>query len=234
MTMMKGWIDDLIGMVFPRVCEVCGQSLVHGEEYLCLGCFVGMPRTGIHCDAFNAVHQRLAGKTPVDRAASMYWYYRQSDYARLIHEAKYRGRPALARWLGQRYAAEIKPDRFFDGIDLLLPVPMHFLKRMFRGYNQAEAIARGVSVETGIPVGHNLVARRGHATQTRKDSYGRYLNSRGIYGVRRSEELSGRHLLVIDDVVTTGATLLACLDELHAAAPTATLSVLTLAATHLR
>lgn len=149
MTMMKGWIDDLIGMVFPRVCEVCGQSLVHGEEYLCLDCFVGMPRTGIHRDTFNAVHRRLAGKTPVDRAASMYWYYRQSDYARLIHEAKYRGRPALARWLGHRYAAEIKADGFFDGIDLLLPVPMYFLKRMFRGYNQAEAIALGVSAESG-------------------------------------------------------------------------------------
>lgn len=228
------WGRDLLRIIFPEVCEVCGRSLVKGEKVMCLHCDVSMPRTLVHNDEFNVIHRRLAGSTPIDRAAGMFYYYRESEYARLIHVAKYNSRPIVARQLAEMYACELKPDGFFDGIDVILPVPLHKLKLIRRGYNQSEEIAQGLSAVTGIMVGDNLVALRGHSTQTKKNSYSRWVNAQGVYAVERGDEFEGKHVLVVDDVITTGATLLACCEAIHRVAPTARISVLSLAVTHLR
>ena len=231
---LKGWFSDLLRIVFPDVCEVCGSSLVRGEEVICLKCDMNMPRTRVHNDSFNIIHERLAGKTPIERAAGYFYYYRESDYAAIIHNAKYNGRPIIARKLAMRFARELMADNFFDGIDLVLYVPMFFLKKIKRGYNQSEYIAQGISQATNIPIGHNLISKRSHSSQTKKNSYSRWLNAQGVYDVINSDELENKHVLIVDDVVTTGATLLACCDVVHNAVPSATISVLSLAVTRLR
>ena len=231
---LKGWFSDLLRIVFPDVCEVCGSSLVRGEDVICLKCDMNMPRTRVHNDSFNIIHERLAGKTPIERAAGYFYYYRESDYAAIIHNAKYNGRPIIARKLAMRFARELMADNFFDGIDIILYVPMFFLKKIKRGYNQSEYIANGLSQATNIPVGHNLISKRSHSSQTKKNSYSRWLNAQGVYDVINSDELENKHVLIVDDVVTTGATLLACCDVVHNAVPSATISVLSLAVTRLR
>ena len=231
---LKGWFSDLLRIVFPDVCEVCGSSLVREEEVICLKCDMNMPRTRVHNDSFNIIHERLAGKTPIERAAGYFYYYRESDYAAIIHNAKYNGRPIIARKLAMRFARELMADNFFDGIDVVLYVPMFFLKKIKRGYNQSEYIAQGISRATNIPVGHNLISKRSHSSQTKKNSYSRWLNAQGVYDVINSDELENKHVLIVDDVVTTGATLLACCDVVHNAVPSATISVLSLAVTRLR
>ena len=231
---LKGWFSDLLRIVFPDVCEVCGSSLVRGEEVICLKCDMNMPRTRVHNDSFNIIHERLAGKTPIERASGYFYYYRESDYAAIIHNAKYNGRPIIARKLAMRFARELMADNFFDGIDLVLYVPMFFLKKIKRGYNQSEYIAQGISQATNIPVGHNLISKRSHSSQTKKNSYSRWLNAQGVYDVINSDELENKHVLIVDDVITTGATLLACCDVVHNAVPSATISVLSLAVTRLR
>lgn len=231
---LKGWFSDLLRIVFPDVCEVCGSSLVRGEEVICLKCDMNMPRTRVHNDSFNIIHERLAGKTPIERAAGYFYYYRESDYAAIIHNAKYNGRPIIARKLAMRFARELMADNFFDGIDVVLYVPMFFLKKIKRGYNQSEYIAQGISQATNIPIGHNLISKRSHSSQTKKNSYSRWLNAQGVYDVINSDELENKHVLIVDDVVTTGATLLACCDVVHNAVPSATISVLSLAVTRLR
>lgn len=231
---LKGWFSDLLRIVFPDVCEVCGSSLVRGEDVICLKCDMNMPRTRVHNDSFNIIHERLAGKTPIERAAGYFYYYRESDYAAIIHNAKYNGRPIIARKLAMRFARELMADNFFDGIDLVLYVPMFFLKKIKRGYNQSEYIANGISQATNIPIGHNLISKRSHSSQTKKNSYSRWLNAQGVYDVINSEELENKHVLIVDDVITTGATLLACCDVVHNAVPSATISVLSLAVTRLR
>lgn len=231
---LKGWFSDLLRIVFPDVCEVCGSSLVRGEEVICLKCDMNMPRTRVHNDSFNIIHERLAGKTPIERAAGYFYYYRESDYAAIIHNAKYNGRPIIARKLAMRFARELMADNFFDGIDIILYVPMFFLKKIKRGYNQSEYIAQGISQATNIPIGHNLISKRSHSSQTKKNSYSRWLNAQGVYDVINSDELENKHVLIVDDVVTTGATLLACCDVVHNAVPSATISVLSLAVTRLR
>ena len=231
---LKGWFSDLLRIVFPDVCEVCGSSLVRGEEVICLKCDMNMPRTRVHNDSFNIIHERLAGKTPIERAAGYFYYYRESDYAAIIHNAKYNGRPIIALKLAMRFAGELMADNFFDGIDIILYVPMFFLKKIKRGYNQSEYIAQGISQATNIPIGHNLISKRSHSSQTKKNSYSRWLNAQGVYDVINSDELENKHVLIVDDVITTGATLLACCDVVHNAVPSATISVLSLAVTRLR
>lgn len=227
------WGRNLLNVVFPRLCEVCGATLVDGEDALCLKCLIDMPRTSLHRDNFNAIHQRLAGPVPVQRAGAFFYYYRGNPYSQLIHKAKYNNLPSLGRRLGSLYASEIIGDRFFDGIDMILPVPLHWFKQLTRGYNQSREIACGIASVTRIPVGDNLIARKGHSTQTRKNSFDRWLNASDIYRVVRGVELEGKHLLVVDDVITTGATTLACCQAIHKAAPTAKISVAALSLTHL-
>lgn len=228
--MLKG----VVNLIWPDVCEVCGCTLVKGEKVICLGCRLRLPRTNLHTQEFGLIHHRLAGRVPIERAAGYFYYYRSDSFTRLIHAAKYNGRPNVARYLAREYAVEIKDDGFFSGIDLILPVPLHRFKLWKRGYNQTEYLARGLKDATGIAIGSNLVATRGHSTQTRKGSYMRWLNTRNIYDVVRPDELEGKHILVVDDVITTGATLQACCEAIHRSAPTATISVLTLAVSHLQ
>lgn len=228
--MLKG----VVNLIWPDVCEVCGCTLVKGEKVICLGCRLKLPRTNLHTQEFSLIHHRLAGRVPIERAAGYFYYYRSDSFTRLIHAAKYNGRPNVARYLAREYAGEIKDDGFFSGIDLILPVPLHRFKLWKRGYNQTEYLARGLKDATGSAIGSNLVATRGHSTQTRKGSYMRWLNTRNIYDVVHPDELEGKHILVVDDVITTGATLLACCEAIHRSAPTATISVLTLAVSHLQ
>lgn len=227
-------LKGVVNLIWPDVCEVCGCTLVKGEKVICLGCRLKLPRTNLHTQEFSLIHHRLAGRVPIERAAGYFYYYRSDSFTRLIHAAKYNGRPNVARYLAREYAGEIKDDGFFSGIDLILPVPLHCFKLWKRGYNQTEYLARGLKDATGIAIGSNLVATRGHSTQTRKGSYMRWLNTRNIYDVVHPDELEGKHILVVDDVITTGATLLACCEAIHRSAPTATISVLTLAVSHLQ
>lgn len=217
--------------VFPAVCECCGASLVNGETMLCIDCLYGMPRTNYHRDSFSELHKRLAAPgLPIERAAAMMHYIKESPYTKLIQRAKYNDRPSIAAWLAEMFARELSAEHFFDGIDLLLPIPLHWRKQMRRGFNQSEVIALNISKVTSIKTGDNLKALP-HSTQTRKNAVERAANVAGTIQTVHPEELAGLHVLLIDDVITTGATLLAAAKAIHASSPTTRISVLTLAAT---
>lgn len=226
--------DSLLGMIYPRVCDICGCTLVDGEDIICTACNLDMPRVGIHTDSFNEMHKRLACHCPIERAGALFYYIRDNRYTQLIHHLKYHHRRDIGVSLGKMVAGEFEPDKFFDGIDQLLPVPIHWTKKITRGYNQTQLIADGISEITGIPTGDNIVARRSHSSQTRKGAAARWVNSDGIYDIDNPRELDGLHVLVIDDVITTGSTMVRCLDVLHDKAPTAKVSVLSIGLTKLQ
>lgn len=226
------WLEPLVRLVYPHVCAVCHGSLVDGEDVICLTCLSRLPRTHIHTDSFNMLHQRLASPgVPVEKAGAWFHYLRGNEFSSIIHDAKYHGMAPIARKCGAMYAQETAADGFFDGVDMLLPVPMHESKLIRRGYNQAHEVAEGIGNVTGIPVGDHLTAVRAHGTQTRKNAWQRWLNARDTYCVKRPGELAGKHVMVVDDVVTTGATILACLTALHRNVPGVVTSVAALAAT---
>lgn len=220
-------------ILFPRVCAVCGRPLVSGEDVMCLGCLVDLPRTNQHLRQPNDIHTRLISlHAPLERCASLFHYHRENPYSRLIKGAKYRGRPSIGRKLARMFATELKPTGFFDGIDLIIPIPIHLFRFLSRGYNQTHYIARGISDVTGIEVCDNLCASRPHSAQARKGAEARRVNAAGTFSVLRPRELAGHHILVVDDVITTGSTMVSALDTIKNAEPSARLSVLSLALTY--
>ncbi len=228
-----GLIGAALRAVFPDCCEVCGQPLADGESLLCVTCDMMMPRADYHRHSFSDIHQRLASpRLPIEKTAVYFHYFRDNEYAELIKRAKYNNRPEINRLLGERFARELAVAGFFDDIDLLMPMPLYRMKLWRRGYNQADEICRGISMITGIPIADNLHTRR-HSTQTRKSSLQRLSNVKGLAYVVHPEEIEGKHILVVDDVITTGSTMLDALTALHVSVPGVRLSVLSLAAAKL-
>ncbi len=219
----------LFDYIFPKRCHLCGAALGDGEEFLCPSCLASLPRTGYHRDADNRMAQRFSGLVPYVRASGHFFYSRGSDMARLVHDLKYRRFRGLARWLGERAGEELLTAGFFDGIDAVVPVPMHFWKKAVRGYNQTEEIALGIHHATGLQVVTALTAVRPHRTQTALTEEQRHRNVSGIFRLRHPEKLAGKHLLILDDVCTTGATLTAASEAVLSVSPTARLSLLALA-----
>lgn len=231
---VRSLLAGLGHILAPRVCRVCGRALAANEEYLCLGCLVDLPRTGAHTCEFNIIHRRLGHTCPVDRAAGWFAYQRQTPYARLLVDAKYGALPRLASTLGRICAAELAADGFFDGIDVLAPMPLHWRKRLSRGYNQAEEICRGIAQATDIALCANaLRATRSHGIQARQSAAARFANIAGTIALGRgATALAGRHVLLVDDIITTGASAGEAIRSLSAASPSA-ISVLCLGLTNL-
>lgn len=228
-TFFQRWLLSFFRLLVPRSCAVCGCNLNDGEEVLCFRCDMDMPRTNFHLQTDNPMERALWGKLPLGRASAYFRYGRKSEYARLVHLLKYHGRKDLCGAVGRKMAAELSMTGFFQGIDLLLPVPLHPNKQRRRGYNQSERIAQGISLLTGIPVNTSVLTRdKDTETQTHKSVAQRQDNVAGIFSVHASAQLVGKHVLLIDDVFTTGATVTACADALQEVEGL-TVSVLTLA-----
>lgn len=220
--------------ICPAVCECCGRPLVDGEKLICVSCLTLIPATGYHQQEFNELHKRLAAPgIPVERTAAWFHYIRQNPYALMLQRAKYSNRPVIMRYLGAEFAKQLKSTNFFDGIDVIIPVPLHPFKQWRRGYNQSEMIARGINSVTDIPIGDNLCAHR-RASQTHKSANQRQANANLRFFSRSPQELCNKHILLVDDIITTGATLRDALRALHAAVPgKIAVSVLTLGASKL-
>lgn len=229
---------DLSGMFFPKCCPVCHRALVEGEELLCMECVWKIPRTGYHLCPDNPLSHRLTDlEVPIERCASFFHYKNENAYSSLIREAKYNGYPEINRHLARLFARELRADGFFDGLDLIVPVPVHWWKRLRRGYNQTDYIAQGLGQISGVPVSYDfLTASRGHRTQTRKSAQERRKAMDNVFSISASGigEISPRgHILIVDDVITTGSTILSCARCIHRALPDLRISVLSLASTKL-
>lgn len=212
---LRTYLASLLHSFYPRRCVVCGTPLVEGEQGLCTQCVLRMPRTGYHTQEGNPVEVSFWGRAQLERATSYFFYEKGSDFRHLLHRLKYGGRKDLGYLMGRVVATELRESDFLEDIDLLLPVPLHPRKQRERGYNQSACLAKGLSQVTGIPVNTtSLIRRRHHESQTHKRRYDRWLNVDGIFALRHPERLAGKHLLLIDDVLTTGATITACCDAL--------------------
>lgn len=203
------WISDLIDLIFPRTCVVCGELLSPQEKDICINCLSTLPKIEkIHLDE---IEKSFWGKVEIERATSFMYYHKNSPYNNLIHRLKYKNRPDTGDRLAFLAAKEIAESGFFDDIDAIVPLPLSKRKMRQRGYNQCDYIAKGLSRATGIPVIKNAVKRlKSNETQTHKSRDERWQNVEGIFALSDTALLDGKHILLIDDILTTGATLASC------------------------
>ncbi len=212
---MNLW-TDIRDFLFPRLCLSCGKKLLQSEDGLCISCFSSLPYTHLGNTSGNEMEKCFWGRFPVVRASSLFYYAKGGDVAQILYAMKYHARKKLCCKMGEYMAGGLCDSGFFEGIDYLLPVPLFSSRLRQRGYNQSELLARGISCVTGIPLCTDAVVRsRNNATQTHKSGYARWQNvDRLFLPTPQAANLHDKHILLVDDVLTTGATLVACADAL--------------------
>ena len=210
------WWSRFLDFISPRLCVVCGRRLSPTERSLCAVCQLHLPRTGFQFSPDdNPMGQLFWHLVPVERAAAFIYYQSHSEMARMVYELKYRNSPDVGEDLGRLMATDMQLAHFFDGIDLLVPVPLTNKRLRQRGYNQSEMLAQGVSDVTHLPVVPKALKRQVfRESQTHLSRHERQENVDGIFVAADAKTLKGRHVLLIDDVCTTGATLMSCAQAL--------------------
>ena len=230
---IKQWLNAAADVVMPRICPVCGKALDGDEKWLCRKCLSALPRTRYEDVDFNTMEQHFAGKVPIERASAYFYYEKGSPYASILHDIKYHNLPGMGRWLMARAVRDMQGSHFFDDIDVVTAVPLHRSKLARRGYNQSEYLARGIAEALSIPYIEALKAIRPHSTQTRKGALERWQNIQDNYALNKNaDQLAGKHILLVDDVITTGSTLIVCATALKAI-PNVKVSVFTLSSARL-
>ena len=230
---IREWLEAAADVAMPRNCPVCSQTLDSDEQWLCRKCFAGLPRTRYEDVEFNTMEQHFAGKVPIERATAYFFYEKGSPYASILHDIKYHSTPRMGQWLTARAVKDMESSHFFEGIDVVTAVPLHRSKLAHRGYNQSEYLARGIAEALGIPYVELLKAVRPHSTQTHKGAMERWQNIQGNYVLKNeADQQAGKHILLVDDVITTGSTLTVCASELKKI-PGARISLFTLATARL-
>lgn len=208
---VKSIVRSTLHLVLPRLCAGCHSPLLGSEVLLCLACDFELPRTAFHTNDENEAVSRLAGRFPFNRATAYLHFGEESLTQHLIHALKYKRRAGVGVALGAAFGGELRDCNWANGVDLILPVPLHPKKESARGFNQSALIAEGLSDALSIP--HNVRALhrvRRTESQTRKTRAERIENLAGAFSVRHARKLEGKHVLLVDDVLTTGATIEAC------------------------
>lgn len=214
----KSLAADLFQLLFPNLCNACGQPLVRSEQLICLACRHDLPYTDFHLYPDNPVAKQLWGRIPCAHATAMFYFRKGSRIQQIMHNLKYKGKPELGFLLGELLAEKILLSKAPWQMDLILPVPLHKKRERSRGYNQSLCIAEGLGSVLQVPVHRDVLLKtRSTSSQTKKGRFSRYENLKLAFGLQDEAVLKGKAVLLIDDVITTGATLEACATALYAA-----------------
>ncbi len=215
-TVQKIGSSLMTSFLYPPLCVSCEDSLSQKEEELCLACQFNIPKTDHHLHFENSFTKRLAGRFPFYTGAAYYVFTKEGHTQALIHAIKYEGKQQAALIIGENYGQKLKASPFLSEIEFIVPVPMHFVKERLRGFNQAEVFATGLaSTMEKIMLPKALRKVRQTVSQTRKNRFGRLENVIEVFKLGKdAKQLEHKHVLLVDDVLTTGATIEACVAEL--------------------
>lgn len=203
----KGWMKAFVNLFFPELCEVCGAMLVNQEKMMCTDCLVELPRTDYHLIPENPIEKLFWGRVRIEKATAFFRYSKGSSYHHILHKLKYSGKKEIGFEMGRLFAFSLQGTEF-QHTDCIIPVPLHPKKERKRGYNQSYWIALGLSAVLQVPVDHTSVVRiENSSTQTRKNRMERWENVQDIFDVIHPELLENKRIILVDDVITTGATL---------------------------
>ena len=215
MKTILNYFNDLFCLFFPELCAACGRALYKNEDIICTHCKYHLPQTNFQADLNNRMARQLWGRFVFEQAIAFLYFQKGGIVQNLIHQLKYNKRPEVGIKLGELYAYELLRTEGWEKADLIIPVPLHPAKQKKRGYNQSEQISLGMAAVLQLPIStYHLVRAQYTETQTRKSRYARYENLKDIFLVKNNTELIQKHIMLVDDVMTTGATLEACSLEL--------------------
>lgn len=211
---MSIW-TDFLHLFFPQTCVVCAKKLLGDEKHLCLLCLFALPRTDYVNLRENPLEVLFTGRLPFERIASFADFSKEGSLQKIVHELKYADNPELGEFLGRLIYAECGTSDFFQSVDFLVPVPLHPKRLKKRGYNQSYHVAKGLSEGLGLPVvADNLIRSINNPSQTTLSRTQRWSNVKDIFSVVHPEAFCGKHVLLIDDILTTGSTIEACAHQI--------------------
>jgi ComF family protein len=206
---------DFISLIYPHNCLACGDLLQRKEVQICTLCRYKLPKTGFHHEKENPVSKIFWGRVNLFSAASYLFFHKGGTVQSLLHHLKYKGNKEIGKELGQMYGTELKASEFFNTVDLILPVPLHPSKKIKRGYNQSEIICEGLSKGMNVEWRPDVLVREvATETQTRKNRFMRWKNVESIFKVKDEKAIAGKHILLADDIITTGSTIEASTNSL--------------------
>ena len=211
---------DIGAFLFPRYCLGCGQIISHQEQFLCVACRHELRQTHFHLlsDERNPMIKKFWGRVVVQKAAALLYYEKGTVSQRLIHALKYHDRQQVGLWLGQGYATELFQTAYFAEVELVLPVPLHLKKKKKRGYNQVTLFGETLAQALQVPYREDILLKQAYnSAQAKKHWLERQKTTAETFVLTSSEEVAGKHILIVDDIVTTGATLAQCAALLIAA-----------------
>ncbi|MBM3401575.1 MAG: ComF family protein [Bacteroidetes bacterium] len=211
---MKNLLDylkDFFSLFFPDLCAACGRNLFKNETIICTHCTYNLPYTNFHRDPLNKMARQIWGRFPFEQAIAFVYFQKGNKVQNLMHQLKYNKKPEVGIKLGELYARQLMRTEAWQKADLIIPVPLHPKRLKKRGYNQSEQIAKGLASVLKLPVStQQLVRRENIESQTKKSRFTRYENLTEAFSVKDPSELIDKHVLLVDDVMTTGATMEAC------------------------
>ncbi len=202
---------DFVNLMFPVHCEACEESLTKGENIVCLLCEYELPKTNFHRERDNKIEKIFWGRVKIERAAAFYFFHGKSKVQRLLHKLKYHGKKEIGFRLGELFGEAMLESGFAEEIDLIVPVPLHEKRKRQRGYNQSDYFAMGLSESLKIDWSPQVLRRAVYTnTQTKKSRFERWGNVGEVFELAQPEKITGKHLLLVDDVITTGSTIEGC------------------------
>ena len=202
---------DFLNLFFPRTCRCCGTALLSSENQICIKCILHLPLTNFVDLVDNLVEKMFWGRCKIEAATALFYFRKKGNIQKILHEIKYKSNIKLAHRMGNLLGIELKKSNRFADVDIIIPVPLHPKKKRKRGYNQSEEIAKGMAVHFKREINTSCLIRQTYnKTQTKKGRVERWTNVSDIFSVVDPEAIKGKHILLVDDVLTTGATLEAC------------------------
>jgi len=215
MKVQSGYLADFVSLLFPELCAACRESLVANEHLICMDCTYNLPFTNFHLQPENIVARQFWGKIQLEGAYALYYFTKGGKIQNLMHQFKYKGIKQIGNLLGNIAGGQLIKNDVFNTVDLIVPVPLHKKRMQQRGYNQSTCFAEGLAQKLNATVDdNNLVRVTATETQTHKSRFARFENMQEVFTIKDPERLANKHILLVDDIITTGSTLEACGAEL--------------------
>lgn len=212
---MNFLISDLVNLFFPEVCAACNNALFKGESVICTQCLFHLPKTNFHLQPSNPVEKQFWGKVPIHAATALYYFNKGARVQHLIHQLKYKGEKKVGVLAGNILGEALKQSETFNSVSTIVPVPLHISKLRIRGFNQSDFFATGISEAMNVPAIPDLLFRNTNtSTQTKKNRFSRFENVNKVFSLNPAYTHSPHHFLLVDDVITTGSTMVSCAETL--------------------